>query len=142
MIITFQVYKVWNKWGDQFLVNEKSYSKRNPHLPHSDIDTNFDLKPTTSQIMKTTKNENSTNIESFLNHRDIKLYKRIMDKIEREWNTIDTSTLSDMIDILGLLNTNIQSHIQKLKNQELYQTSYRKNPKEGSKTLVKSNTVK
>lgn len=92
--------------------------------------------------MKTTKNENSTDIESFLNHRDIKLYKKIMDKIEREWNSIDTSTLSDMIDILGLLNTNIQSHIQKLKNQELYQTSYRRNPKEGSKTLVKSNTVK
>ena len=92
--------------------------------------------------MKTTKNENSTDIESFLNHRDIKLYKRIMNKIEKDFETLDTSTLSDMIDILGLLNTNIQSHIQKLKNQELYQTSYRKNPKEGSKTLVKSNTVK
>ncbi|MHA8074933.1 hypothetical protein ACRZ9O_10415 [Aquirufa sp. HETE-40SA] len=60
-----------------------------------------------------------------------------MDKIEREWNSLDTSTLSDMIDILGLLNTNIQSHIQKLKNQELYQTSYRKNPKEGDKSISK-----
>ena len=65
-----------------------------------------------------------------------------MNKIETDFETLDTSTLSAMIDILGLLNTNIQSHIQKLKNQELYQTSYRKNPKEGSKTLVKSNTVK
>ncbi len=86
--------------------------------------------------MKTTKNENSTDIETFLNHRDIKLYKRIMDKIEKNWNTIDSSTLSDMVDILGLLNTNIQSHIQKLKNQELFQTSYRRNPKEGDKSIT------
>jgi flagellar motor switch protein FliG len=87
--------------------------------------------------MKTTKNENSTEIESFLNHRDIKLYKRIMNKIETDFETLDTSTLSDMIDILGLLNTNIQTHIQKLKNQELYQTSYRRNPKEGDKSMSK-----
>ena len=60
-----------------------------------------------------------------------------MNKIETDFETLDTSTLSDMIDILGLLNTNIQSHIQKLKNQELYQTSYRKNPKEGDKSISK-----
>ena len=59
-----------------------------------------------------------------------------MNKIEKEWDTLDTSTLSDMIDILGLLNTNIQTHIQKLKNQELFQTSYRRNPKEGDKSIT------
>jgi hypothetical protein len=80
--------------------------------------------------MKTTKNENSTDIETFLNNRDMKLYRKIIDKIETDWKTIEPDKLSQMVDILDMLNKNIQNHIQNLKSQELFKSNYRKIPKE------------
>lgn len=78
--------------------------------------------------MKTTKNENSTDLENFLNNRDVKLYRKIIDKIETDWKQIEPEKLSQMVEILDMLNQNIQKHIKNLKGQELFQNNYRKSP--------------
>ena len=86
--------------------------------------------------MKILNKENSTDIENFLNNRDIKLYRKIIDKIETDWKSIEPDKLSQMVDILDMLNKNIQTHLETLKGQELFKSNYRKNPIEGNKSVL------
>ena len=74
------------------------------------------------------------NIEDDLNKADILMLTKIVKKIKETWDSIDGESLELLIGIMASLKTNIQqyndSKLKQNKTNYLFQTGYRKNPKE------------
>lgn len=63
-------------------------------------------------------------IEKFLNRTDIKLYKGILDKIFREFDTLEPQVLGDLMDKLRELHQHIDSIVQQRKTKSMYDDDF------------------
>jgi hypothetical protein len=63
-------------------------------------------------------------LNKFLNKTDIQLYKGIIDKIFREFDTIEPQVLGDLLDKLRELHQNLDSIVQQRKTKSMYDTPY------------------
>ena len=72
-------------------------------------------------------------LDKFLNKTDIQLYRGILNKIFKEFDTIDPQVLGDLMDKLKELHQNLDSIIQQRKTKEMYDDKFFKYTGEKSK---------
>ena len=65
-------------------------------------------------------------IEKYLDKTDLILYNKIIKLIYRDWDTLDSSTLSDLMDKLRELHQNLDSVILQKKQHDLFTKEYYK----------------
>jgi hypothetical protein len=63
-------------------------------------------------------------LNKFLNRTDIQLYKGILDKIFREFDTIEPQVLGDLLDKLRELHQNLDSIVQQRKTKSMYDDDF------------------
>jgi hypothetical protein len=59
-------------------------------------------------------------LEKFLDKTDIQLYRGILDKIFREFDTIEPQVLGDLMDKLRELHQNLDGIVQQRKTKSMY----------------------
>ena len=65
-------------------------------------------------------------IEKYLDKTDLILYNKIIKLIYRDWDTLDSSTLSDLMDKLRELHQNLDNVILQKKQHDLFTKEYYK----------------
>lgn len=63
-------------------------------------------------------------LEKFLDKTDIQLYKGILDKIFREFDTLEPQVLGDLMDKLRELHQNLDSIVQQRKTKSMYDDKF------------------
>jgi hypothetical protein len=63
-------------------------------------------------------------LNKFLNKTDIQLYKGILNKIFREFDTIEPQVLGDLLDKLRELHQNLDSIVQQRKTKSMYDDDF------------------
>ena len=59
-------------------------------------------------------------LEQFLSKTDLLLYKKILHTIIQKWDTIDPATLSDFLEKLGELHSNLNNVVKQMKTYSMY----------------------
>jgi len=59
-------------------------------------------------------------LEQFLSKTDLLLYKKILHTIIQKWDTIDPETLSDFLEKLGELHSNLNNVVKQMKTYSMY----------------------
>jgi hypothetical protein len=63
-------------------------------------------------------------LNKFLNKTDIQLYKGILDKIFREFDTIEPQVLGDLLDKLRELHQNLDDIVKQKQTQSMYDDQF------------------
>ena len=63
-------------------------------------------------------------LNNFLNKTDIQLYRGILKKIYKEFDTIEPSVLGDLLDKLKELHQSLDNIVKQKKTQSMYDTPY------------------
>jgi hypothetical protein len=81
-------------------------------------------------------------IEKYIDKTDLILYNKIIQLIYRDWDKLDSSQLSDLMDKLRELHQNLDSVILQKKQQSLFDKNYYKsNFDRGSSKSVKTEDI-
>ena len=81
-------------------------------------------------------------IEQYLDKTDLILYNKIIKVIYRDFDSLDSSTLSDLMDKLRELHQNLDNMILQKKQQSLFDKNYYKsNFHRGSSKSVKTEGI-
>ena len=81
-------------------------------------------------------------IEQYLDKTDLILYNKIIKVIYRDFDSLDSSTLSDLMDKLRELHQNLDNMILQKKQQSLFDKNYYKsNFDRGSSKSVKTEGI-
>jgi len=72
-------------------------------------------------------------LEKFLDKTDIQLYRGILDKIFREFDTLEPQVLGDLMDKLRELHQNLDGIVQQRKTQSMYDDKFFKHTGETRK---------
>jgi hypothetical protein len=81
-------------------------------------------------------------IEQYLDKTDLILYNKIIQLIYRDWDKLDSSQLSDLMDKLRELHQNLDSVILQKKQHDLFTKEYYKsNFHRGSSKSVKTEGI-
>jgi hypothetical protein len=81
-------------------------------------------------------------IEQYLDKTDLILYNKIIQLIYRDWDKLDSSQLSDLMDKLRELHQNLDSVILQKKQQSLFDKNYYKsNFDRGSSKSVRTEDI-
>jgi activator of HSP90 ATPase len=67
-----------------------------------------------------------TTIENYLDKTDLILYNKIIQLIYKKWDSMDSSTLSDLLDKLRELHQNLDDVILQKKQHDLFNKEYYK----------------
>ena len=73
-------------------------------------------------------------LEKFLDKTDIQLYRGILEKIFRAFDTLEPQVLGDMMDKLRELHQNLDGIVQQRKTQSMYDDKFFKHTGETRKT--------
>ena len=63
-------------------------------------------------------------LNNFLNKTDIQLYRGILNKIYKEFDTIEPSVLGDLLDKLKELHQSLDNIVKQKQTQSMYDTPY------------------
>lgn len=63
-------------------------------------------------------------IEQFVDKTDILLYKKILSMIVKDWDTMDSDRLGQLLDKLRELHTSLDKVVQQKNTQQMYDTPY------------------
>jgi hypothetical protein len=63
-------------------------------------------------------------LEKFLDKTDIQLYRGILDKIFREFDTLEPQVLGDLMDKLRELHQNLDGIVQQRKTKSMYDDKF------------------
>ena len=63
-------------------------------------------------------------LNNFLNKTDIQLYRGILNKIYKDFDTIEPSVLGDLLDKLKELHQSLDNIVKQKKTQSMYDTPY------------------
>ena len=81
-------------------------------------------------------------IEKYLDKTDLILYNKIIQLIYRDWDKLDSSQLSDLMDKLRELHQNLDNVILQKKQQSLFDKNYYKsNFNRGDSKSVKTEHI-
>jgi|GEM_PF-1001064 len=86
-------------------------------------------------------------LEKFLDKTDIQLYRGILEKIFREFDTLEPQVLGDLMDKLRELHQNLDGIVQQRKTQSMYDDKFFKHTGETRKRdssfneCVKNDTI-
>jgi len=72
-------------------------------------------------------------LEKFLDKTDIQLYRGILEKIFREFDTLEPQVLGDLMDKLRELHQNLDSIVKQRKTQSMYDNKFFKHTGEKRK---------
>lgn len=78
-------------------------------------------------------------LDKYLHQSDIKLYRGILNKIFKEFDTLDPSVLSELLDKLRELHDNLDKIIQQKKTKDMYNTPYFKKIEKKEKEMEGGN---